>query len=113
MNTGKDKKARLFIKNLVFDINERMLTKLFRKFGDIVEINILRSNETNRPIGSAFVQMDKINQSAKAIKKLNNTIYKGRKILVNFAVDSRLFQSTKNLNNLRKQSDNVEEKKED
>ncbi len=43
------KKYRIFIRNLVFDINDKMLKKLFSPFGEIQEINIVRNPENNRP----------------------------------------------------------------
>ena len=37
LKTGQ-KKGRLIIRNLVFDINPKMLTKLFKKYGKVIDI---------------------------------------------------------------------------
>lgn len=37
-NNFSYKKARLYVKNLIFDINERLLRNLFSPFGKIIEI---------------------------------------------------------------------------
>ena len=107
---SKQKKGRLFIKNLVFDINERMLKKLFKPFGEILEINIPLHLSTNRPQGFAFVQFDNINKAHKAINTLNKTKYKGRIVELALAVDQRLYQNLKR--EKKPEITEIEEKKE-
>ncbi len=87
-----------------------MLTKLFKPFGEIVEINIPRNDANNRPKGFAFVQMKNIINAKNAIRKLNDSKYKGRKITVTESVDKRIFLfNQKNKPKVEK----VEEKKEE
>ena len=88
------KKGRIFIKNLVYDINPRMLKKLFRPYGEINDINIPLKASTNKPQGFAFVQFDNKNKALKAINNLNKKKYKGRIIELALAVDQRLYQNT-------------------
>lgn len=48
---------RLFIKNLPYDVNEEDIEKLFRKYGEINEVKILRTRE-GRGIGSGFISFE-------------------------------------------------------
>jgi RNA recognition motif-containing protein len=81
------KKYRIFIRNLVFDINEKMLQKLFSPFGKIQEINIVKNPENNKPLGFAFVQLDSSRGVNNAIQKLHGSVFKGRTIDVSKSVD--------------------------
>ena len=58
----------MIIRNLIFDINEKHLRKLFRKYGNIVDVNIPVDPATNRSKGYAFVELEKKSQALKAIK---------------------------------------------
>ena len=55
------------------------------------KINIPLNNETGKPKGFAFVQLANINQCMKAIHKINETVFKGRKIEVKLSVDQRFY----------------------
>lgn len=94
---SRQKKGRIFIKNLVYDINERMLKKLFRPYGEISDINIPLKASTNKPQGFAFVQFNNKNKALKAINNLNKKKYKGRIIELALAVDQRLYRNQKNI----------------
>ena len=39
-NSEESKKSRIIIRNLVFDVNETHLKKLFEPYGKIVDVNI-------------------------------------------------------------------------
>jgi RNA recognition motif-containing protein len=58
---------------LIFDINEKLLRKLFNKFGTISEVNIPRDSASNKSKGYAFVNFENYFDAAKAIKELNET----------------------------------------
>lgn len=70
----------------MFDINEKHLRKLFSPFGEIKEINIPMHPDKKGARGFAFVEMEKHNPCLKAIKDLNGTLYKGRKIVLDLSV---------------------------
>lgn len=86
------KGRRVYLKNLVFDTNEKMLRKLLSKFGEIAEINIPLNPSTNRHRGFAFVQFSSKNSAGKAVAELNGTKWKGRVIGVALAEDKRQYE---------------------
>lgn len=51
----KPKRGRVFLTNLVYDINERMIRRSFKKYGEITDISIPVNPSNNRPKGYAFV----------------------------------------------------------
>ena len=87
----KGKKGRIFIKNLIVDINEKLLRKLLKKFGKIEEVSIPLNPTNNLAKGFAFVEFSNQFEAIKAIKELHNSMYKGRKITMKFAVDKRMY----------------------
>ena len=58
----------------------------------MVDISIPLNQATNKSKGLAFVQLESKQQAEKAVKALNDMKYKGRNILVDFAVDSRQYE---------------------
>jgi len=63
-----EKKGRIIIRNLVYDISSRHLRKLLKKFGEIVEVNIPKNMKTGRARGFAFVEFTNRNSAMKAVK---------------------------------------------
>lgn len=61
--------------------------------------------ENGRPKGFAFVQFENKAQAEHLIAKLNDSLYKGRRISLEFAVDQRLY-------NARKTSEQISEEEE-
>lgn len=51
------KRARLIIRNLVFDINEKHIRKLVEPYGEIKEVHIPKHPDRNTSKGFAFVEM--------------------------------------------------------
>ena len=62
-----------------------MLTKLLKKYGKIIDIQIPRNLKTNRPRGFAFVEFENKNSALKAIRENNEKKYKGRIITLDQA----------------------------
>lgn len=91
--TIKDaKNGRLFLTNLVYDTNKRMLTKLLKQYGEIEEINIPMNPANNKPRGFAFVQMKRKNSALKAIRALNGKKWKGRELGIKLSLDKRQYE---------------------
>ena len=88
----KGKTGRIILRNLIVDINEKLLTKLVSKFGKIEEMKIPMNPENDKPRGFAFVQFETKMEAMKAIQELDASMYKGRKITAKFAVDKRLYK---------------------
>lgn len=88
------KKARLIIRNLSFKASEKTLKEHFVKYGEVTEVNILKK-ANGMMVGCAFVQFDKINSAAKAIKEANAKKFIGRPIAVDWAVPKDKFKEEK------------------
>lgn len=78
--------ARIIVRNLSFKCNEENLREHFAKFGPLVDLNVLKRSD-GKLVGCAFVQFEKVNQAAKAIKHCNGKDLNGRPVYVDFAVN--------------------------
>jgi len=113
------KKARLIIRNLSFKATEKTLKEHFVKFGDVTEVNILKK-ANGMMVGCAFVQFDKVNSAAKAIKEANAKKFIGRPIAVDWAVPKDKFkekgekkEEEKEKEDSNEEEDSDDEKEED
>jgi len=88
------KKARLIVRNLSFKATEKTLKEHFAKYGDVTEVNILKK-ANGMMVGCAFVQFEKVNSAAKAIKEGNAKAFIGRPIAVDWAVPKDKFKDEK------------------
>lgn len=88
----KGKKGRLIVRNLIVDINEKLLRKLLGRFGTIEEVSIPTNPQNGLAKGFAFVQFANQFEAIAAIKDLHETMYKGRKITLDFSVDKRMYK---------------------
>ena len=90
---AKAKRARLIVRNLSFKASEEELRAHFVKVdgAEVSEVNILTRSDGLR-VGCAFVQLGNLAQAAKAIKVLNGSNLKGRKVAVDFAVGKKEYQ---------------------
>jgi len=70
--------------NLPFKTSRNQLRALFEPFGQAHSARIVTDKATRKPRGYGFVEMNSSNAS-KAINKLNDTIFDGRKIKGNEA----------------------------
>ena len=77
--------TRLIVKNIPKTLDELSLKKLFEKFGEVTDCQIIFKGEINRQF--AFIGFRDINSSEKAKLKMNNTFIKSSKVTVDFAVE--------------------------
>ena len=72
------------------------MRKLLAPYGEIVDLEVPtnpNSNKGNR--GFAFVEFKSYRSCQKAIKELNQSIYKGRTIVLDFSVSKQKFMTAK------------------
>ena len=74
--------AKLYVGNLAFGVEEGDLVELFSKVGDVGEVNIVKSPETGRSRGFAFVTMMTKEDGEKAVDELNGEDLMGRALQV-------------------------------
>jgi RNA recognition motif-containing protein len=68
--------------NLPWTVNNDELKEAFIPHGNVVSVNIVTNKDSGRSRGFGFVEMEKENEANSAIKALNGTELKGRKLIV-------------------------------
>lgn len=80
------------MRNISFKINEEILKKEFSKFGNVVEVSIIRF-EDGKMKGFAFIGFDNIKSAIKAISGMNEKEILGRPVAVDFALPREKFKN--------------------
>ena len=75
----------LFVGNLSFQTTESELNDLFKPFGQVGRVNLVKDRETGRARGFAFVEMPNDAEGDKAIAAVNGRDLDGRNLNVNEA----------------------------
>ena len=75
----------IFVGNLSFQTTESELNELFKPFGQVTRVNLVKDRETGRARGFAFVEMPNDEEAAKAIAGLDGKPVGGRNLKVNEA----------------------------
>lgn len=93
--------GRCIVRNLLFDIKEEHLKKLFTPFGVIKEINIPQAAPKDKRNGKGvqvsgnrgfgFIEFATRQEAIEAIKKLNGTTWKGRALGVELSQPKELY----------------------
>jgi len=78
----KEMGVKLFVGGLSYDATEDDLSKIFSAHGKVKEVHVPMDSEKGRPKGFAFVTIASKKDALSAIKALNNTEVKGRRISV-------------------------------
>ena len=74
--------VKLFVGRLPYEISEEELSKAFSEHGKIDSINIAKDRESGKSKGFAFVTFPSKEEAKAAIKAMNGSEIKGRKIVV-------------------------------
>ena len=75
---------KLFVGNLDFDVKDIELEELFKTKGTVIYAEIVRFFD-KKSKGFGFVEMGTVDEVQKAIKELNGSEFRGRKIIVSEA----------------------------
>lgn len=87
----KEKRARLVVRNLPFSTTEDNLREYYEKFGDIVDVDLLK-RPNGQLVGCAFIQFKLVQNAAKARFHTNGKEFIGRVIECDFAVSKRKYK---------------------
>ncbi|RZF45719.1 hypothetical protein LSTR_LSTR005014 [Laodelphax striatellus] len=87
----KKKKARIIIRNLSFKTTENKLSDHFKKFGEIIDLQLLRRVD-NKLVGCGFVEFNNKQSAAKAILETSGKPFLGRPIVVDWAIPAKEFR---------------------
>ena len=75
---------KLFVGNLDFDVKDIELEELFKTKGTVIYAEIVRFFD-KKSKGFGFVEMGTLDEAQKAIKELNGSDFRGRKIIISEA----------------------------
>ena len=73
---------KLFVGGLPYETSNAELEKLFSEVGKVESATVITDRNTGRSRGFGFVEMEKDEDAAKAIEKLNGREVGGRNIVV-------------------------------
>lgn len=76
---------KIYVGNLPYSTTEDDLKNLFAPYGKVAGINVITDKFSGESKGFAFVEMQDNSEADQAIKALNESPLKGRKIKVNQA----------------------------
>jgi len=78
-------RAKLFVGNLSWNVDDAQLEELFREYGDVESARVITDRDSGRSRGFGFVEMASDAEAQKAMEALNGTQLDGRTLVVNEA----------------------------
>ncbi|XP_023513235.1 heterogeneous nuclear ribonucleoprotein Q-like [Cucurbita pepo subsp. pepo] len=72
--------SEVYVGGIPHDSSEEDLRQFCEPIGEVTEVRVMRSKESNENKGFAFVTYRSVELASKAIDELNNTEFKGKKI---------------------------------
>jgi RNA recognition motif-containing protein len=75
----------MYVSNLSFRLGEQELEDLFRQYGEVSSVKIIKDRETQRSRGFGFVEMPNLDEARAAMEALSNYELGGRNINVSEA----------------------------
>jgi RNA recognition motif-containing protein len=76
---------RIYVGNLPYSMNDDELRNIFGQFGELAAAEVIKDKFSGQSKGFGFVDMPNNSEADAAIKALNDTEMKGRKLTVNEA----------------------------
>ncbi|BCU06013.1 MULTISPECIES: RNA recognition motif domain-containing protein [Allochromatium] len=76
---------RIYVGNLPYSVNDDELRNIFGQFGELASAEVIKDKFSGQSKGFGFVDMPNNSEADAAIKALNETEMKGRKLTVNEA----------------------------
>ena len=78
-------KTTLFVGDLSIFCSEAEIAQMFRPFGEIIEIKIMKSEETSQHLSYGFIKFGTIASAQSAMDSLNGVILCGRPMRIRWA----------------------------
>ena len=76
---------RIYVGNLAYSVTDDELRDVFGQFGELASAEVITDKFSGQSKGFGFVDMPNNDDAEEAIKSLNDTNLKGRKLTVNEA----------------------------
>jgi RNA recognition motif-containing protein len=77
--------VKIYVGNLSYDATEDELRDLFGAHGQVDSATVVRDRHTGRSRGFGFVEMASASDAEEAIKAINGTEHRGRRLNINEA----------------------------
>ncbi len=77
--------TKLFVGSLPWSVDDSSLQSAFEIHGTVVSAKVVKDRDTGRSRGFGFVEMESSTDAKNAISALNESDFKGRKIVVSQA----------------------------
>jgi RNA recognition motif-containing protein len=77
--------TKIYVGNLDYGVTSDDLGQLFAKAGNVVDAVVISDRYSGRSKGFGFVEFEKAEESAEAIKMFNGKDHNGRELVVNEA----------------------------
>lgn len=81
----KETGLRIYLGNLPYEAAEEELEEMFRQYGQVESVTIIKDRDTGRSKGFGFVEMPGDSEAQSAIEALNGKEMGGRDLTVNEA----------------------------
>lgn len=78
-------KAKLYVGNLPYNMNDEALTATFAKVGEVKDVKVITDKYSGRSRGFGFVTMADEDTAKKAVETMNGKEVEGRELVVNIA----------------------------
>jgi RNA recognition motif-containing protein len=76
---------RIYVGNLAYSVTDEDLREAFGEYGDLASAEVIKDKFSGQSKGFGFVDMPNNSEADTAIKELNESMFKGRKLTVNEA----------------------------
>ncbi|EGV18358.1 RNA recognition motif domain-containing protein [Thiocapsa marina] len=76
---------RIYVGNLTYSVTDDDLRDVFGQYGELAAAEVIKDKFSGQSKGFGFVDMPNNSEADAAIKALNETDFKGRKLTVNEA----------------------------
>lgn len=86
------KAGKVIVRNLIFDLREKHLTAVFKKYGLIKDVSVPLNPSTNTNRGFGFVEFETREEATNAIAEMNGSKFKGRNLTVEFSVPKESYE---------------------
>jgi RNA recognition motif-containing protein len=76
---------RIYVGNLSYSVTSEDLREVFGEYGEVASAEVVQDKFSGQSKGFGFVDIPDNSDADRAIKELNDQLYKGRKMTVNEA----------------------------
>lgn len=94
----------VYIGNLNYNYEEGEILGLFKRFGYINNIKIMREGKANKSKGFAFVDMVKLEEAQAAVEALNGKVHGGRTLKASIAETQNFKEAPKEYGELKQRN---------